>query len=82
MNKLLAPLAALVSVFTLPPAITILLAGLGSLFFPPTAFAIGILYDALYLPSGHVPYATLVGALGSLFFIFVRRFMKTRIIGA
>lgn len=81
MNKALLIGASVISVFTMPPAVTVVLAILSSLYFPPTALALGLLTDALYLPQGAFPTATALGAAGTLTFIFVRRFMKTRIIG-
>lgn len=81
MSRALIIIAAIVSVFTLPSFITALLAAAGSILFPPTALAIGVLYDALYLPLDTVPYATLLGLAGSTGAVIVRHIMKTRIIG-
>ena len=82
MTRILVIVAAVISVFILPPFVTVVLAAAGSLLFPPTALAIGLLADALYLPQGSLPYASLLGLSGTAVAILMRRFMKTRIIGA
>lgn len=81
MTRAIVIIAALISVFILPLPVTAVLAAFGSLMFPPTALAVGILIDVLYLPSGTPPYATIMGVAGFVAAVFVRRFMKTRIIG-
>jgi hypothetical protein len=75
--------AAVLSPFFFPFPATLVLAACASVFFPPIALAVGLLTDLLYYTptASMVPVATLAGLLISIMVVFVRRFLKARIIG-
>lgn len=74
--------ASVSSLFLFPYPLTLILSFVASLFFPPTAFLIGAFADLLYFTSydSALPTALLFGIGLSLIALFVRRFVRTRII--
>lgn len=72
---------AFLSVFFFPYAITSILSGIASLYFPPTAILVGVLTDLLYYMPPGIPSASLAGIALSGTAFLVRRFIKARIIG-
>jgi uncharacterized membrane protein (UPF0136 family) len=87
MIRSILTLASFLSLFLFPYPYTLLLSFVASLFFPWVSLVVGIIADTVYFvphpPQGgglSIPYATLFGACASLLALFVRRFMKARII--
>jgi hypothetical protein len=75
----LAALASVISMLTLPWPVTAVLMAVSGYLFPPAALAEGVLADVLYY-SGHGIYGgTIVGAALAVFMFAVRHFVKTRI---
>lgn len=76
-------LAAFFSPFVFPFPATILLSLAASIFFPPVALLAGLLTDFLYYTPGASawPVASTLGLFLSVLGLFVRRFLKARIIG-
>lgn len=72
-------LIALLSLFWLPWAISLMLMFLSGLIFPPAALALGVLADLLYYPGHGVPWATFDGLALTLISAAVRHLVKTRI---
>lgn len=70
---------ACVSPFFFPSIITVVLAFAAALIFPPFAILLGMLTDLLYEPTNYWPIASIVGTLLCVMAIFVRSFVKTRI---
>lgn len=70
---------ALLSIFWLPWAITLVLMFLSGLVFPPLALILGILADLLYYPGHGFFWASFDGLLLTLLSAAVRHFVKTRI---
>lgn len=87
MMRALFVLLAFLSLFLFPYPYTVLLSLIASLYLPFAALVVGVLADILYFsplpPSSgglSLPVGTLLGALLSVLALFVRRFVKTRII--
>jgi Na+/H+ antiporter NhaA len=79
-------LLSFISLFVFPYPLTLLLSFVASLCVPWIALLLGLLADALYytpLPAGEsglsFPYATLIGMCLTLLALFVRRFVRERI---
>lgn len=74
---------AFLSPFFFPFPATLILAFCASIFLPPVGILVGLLTDVLYYTPAvsTLPIATLAGAGISVIAFFVRRFLKTRIIG-
>lgn len=70
---------ALLSIFWLPWAVTLVLFFLAGLVFPPAALALGVFADLVYYPGQGIFWGTLGGVLIALFAAAVRHFAKTRI---
>lgn len=81
MSRTLSLIAALLSPFMFPSAVSLLLAAVAAFYTPFAALAVGILHDLLYLPSGAFPMGVVIGTLGTFLALVVRRFVKTSIIG-
>ena len=75
--------AALLSPFLFPFAVTLVLVAAASIVFPPIALISGIVTDLAYYTPGasFLPVASISGLLISVVALFVRRFLKARIIG-
>lgn len=76
--RILLVVSAFLSLFWLPWPLTMLLAFAASLMLPAAALAFGLLAEVLY-GSGGLPVVFLIGAAGTLLALWVRWFMKTRI---
>jgi hypothetical protein len=76
--------AAILAPFFFPWPYAALLAFVAALYFPMLGLFLGVFFDFLYYTPGaaHFPHATVFGACGALIAFVVRRFIKTRIIGA
>lgn len=81
MSRVLFVIAALLAPFLFPASVSIALAALAAFFVPFAALSVGILHDVLYLSPGHMPYGLIIGIIGTLVALLVRRFVETRIIG-
>ena len=68
-----------VAPFVFPAWITLFLAFLAGLVFPPLAIASGMLVDLLYQPRGYWPVASMLGVVLCILALLVRSFVKTRI---
>jgi len=77
---MLAALASVISMLTLPWPVTAILVAVSGYLFPPVAFAEGILADILYYPGHGIFAGTCIGALLAVLMYAVRHFVKTRII--
>lgn len=75
-------LAAVLSLFLFPWPFALVLATSASLMLPVSGVALGIVYDALYMPGGSWPLATTAGLLLTGAALLVRRFIKARIMTA
>ena len=69
---------AFLSLFVFPWPLTVALTFVASLYIPPLALLMGALAEILY-GTGGMPYALIVGVVGSVVAYFVRRLIKTRI---
>ena len=81
MMRAVSIIAAIVSPFMFPAPLAIAVVAVAAFFAPFMAVAIGLLYDLLYLPTGAVPMGTIIGIIGTIVALLVRRFVETRIIG-
>jgi hypothetical protein len=85
MVRLALSLSAFLSLFFFPYPLTLALSFVASLYIPFAALIVGICADLVYLswPEGGsaLPVATLLGGALSLGALFVRRFVRERIIG-
>lgn len=82
MIRAILVLAALLSPFLFPYPYTLLLSFIASLYVPPAALLSGIVTDLFYyVPAAGLPLGLIFGALLSVIALFVRRFIKARIIG-
>lgn len=81
MTRIIFLIAALAAPFFFPASIAILLTALAAFFVPFAALSVGILYDLLYLSDGQFITGTVLGAIGTIVALLVRRFVETRIIG-
>lgn len=81
MIRILALILALAAPFLFPAPFSVLFAGIAAFFIPFAALSVGLLHDMLYLAPGHFPSGIVLGVLGTLVALLVRRFVETRIIG-
>jgi len=81
-TKVAIILLACASPFLFPYAITAMLAFAAALIFPPLALLLGMTIDLLYEPSAYWPLASIVGVIICLTAVFVRSFVKARIMYA
>ncbi len=81
MIRALTLLFALSAPFLFPAPISIVFAVIAAFFIPLSALSVGLLHDMLYLSDGQFPMGILLGVLGTLIALLVRRFVETRIIG-
>ncbi len=74
---------ALLSPFLFPYPATLAFSFAASVFLPPVGLLAGLLTDVLYYTPGASgwPIAVIAGLFISIIGFFVRRFLKTRIIG-
>jgi hypothetical protein len=72
--------SAFLSLFWLPWPLAALLVFASALTLPAAAIGLGLLAEAVY-GTGGLPAAFLLGALGTCIALWVRWFMKTRIMG-
>lgn len=79
--RVVLAVAAVLSVFLFPWPLTILLTLIAGFFWPPIALAVGILYELFYAPGTTLPWALIIGVIGTIILLFVQEFVKTRIIG-
>lgn len=86
--RVVLTLAAVASLFLFPYPMTLVLSAMASLYVPWAGLSVGVLADLLYFvplspenPGISFPLASLTGALISLIALFVRRFVRERIIG-
>ncbi len=71
---------AVLSLVAFPYPLTVVLSFAASLFVPWLALLLGLLADALYYaPGATLPYATVLGLILTLLAVFVRRFVRERI---
>jgi hypothetical protein len=68
-----------VSPFIFPSILTGILAFAAALIFPPLAIVLGMLTDLLYEPTGYWPFASMLGVILCVIALFVRSFVKERI---
>lgn len=81
MIRIIVIACALIAPFFFPWPLTVVLALVASYFFPPLSFLVGALMEFLYGVGG-MPWAFILGVLGSIFMYFVRKFVRARIMGA
>jgi hypothetical protein len=85
MVRMVLALSSFLSLFFFPYPLTLALSFAASLYIPFAALIVGIFADLWYLswPEGStaLPVATLLGGALSLGALFVRRFVRERIIG-
>lgn len=81
MMRVISIIAALAAPFMFPAPLMVFLAAVAAFFSPFIAVSVGILVDLLYRAPGEFPYGLIVGALGTVVALLVRRFVETRIIG-
>jgi hypothetical protein len=84
MTRIIVITIAALGVFFFPWPYAMFLAFIAALFIPVLGLVFGLLSDLLYFShsASHVPWATIIGAFSSAVAFFVRRFIKTRIMGA
>lgn len=82
MMRIVVVVAAVLSLFLFPWPFALILAVAASLMLPLSGIAFGILYDALYMPAGTWPMATIAGCGLTVIALIVRRFVKARIMTA
>lgn len=80
--RILFVCAAVLSLFIFPWPFALILGTIAAVYLPGAALGLGVLYDVLYFPGGTWPLATILGFVGTGVALLVRRFVKTRIMGA
>ncbi len=82
MMRIVFVIAAVVGIFMFPWPFALMLGLVAAALLPVAGIAFGVLYDILYYPGGYWPVASILGLVVTGLALFVRSFVKERIMGA